>query len=141
MTEDRNAAPKVKNPHGFSIEWLRIEPGNTVGPFRTPRKQVMIVREGALEIELDDGAARSTAVAKPWDTFACPADVWRTLRSVGDEPMLAAVVTSGDGRALLEWDPAIVRAAWEAGVGIDPNNYLAPASFLPDFCAPEAKAA
>lgn len=141
MTEDRNAAPKVTNPHGFSIEWLRIEPGNAVGPFRTGPKQVFIVRDGALEITLDDNGRRSSATAKPWDTFACPSDVWRTLRSVGTEPVLAAVVSAGDERALLEWDPAIVRAAWAAGIGLDPNNYLAPAAFLPSFSAPRAEAA
>ena len=46
MTQDRNAAPKVTNAHGFSVEWLRIQPGNVVGPFRIPVKQVMILQSG-----------------------------------------------------------------------------------------------
>lgn len=140
MTEDRDAAPKVTNPHGFSVEWLRIPPGNAVGPFRTAPKQVYILREGQVEFTLGRGADQSRAVADPWDTFACPDRVWRTLRSVGDEPAVMAVITAGDGRALLEWDAGIVEQAWHAGFGLDPNGYVAPAALLPLFCAPDARA-
>src|SRR3546814_9244837 len=34
MSEDRNADAKIRNPHGFSLEYMRIEPGQQVGPFR-----------------------------------------------------------------------------------------------------------
>ena len=132
MTQDRHAAPKVTNPHGFSIEWLRIPPGNQVGPFRTGPKQVLILQEGRLEIMLGDG---SVATLEPWGLFAMPGGVWRTLRSVGDVPALMTVTTAGDARALIEWDPAIVAAALTAGTGVDPNDYLCPADLLPVFAA------
>ena len=132
MTQDREAAPKVVNPHGFSIEWLRIEPGNQVGPFRIGPKQVLILHEGRVEITLGDGSA---AVLEPWGLFAVPDNAWRTLRSVGDVPAVMAVTTAGDARALIEWDPAIVTAALAAGTGVDPNDYLAPAHLLPVLAA------
>ena len=31
ITEDRAHAAPIGNPHGFSIEWLRLQPGNRVG--------------------------------------------------------------------------------------------------------------
>ena len=131
MTQDRDAAPKVTNPHGFCVEWMRIEPGNSVGPFRLAPKQVLIVQQGAIEITLGQGADQSSATVRPWDLFAMPADVWRTIRSVGDEPAVLTVTTAGDGRALIEWDEAIVDAALDQSVGVDPNGYLAAAKYLP----------
>lgn len=138
MTQDRDARPKVTNPHGFSIEWLRIEPGNTVGPFRIDPKQVLILQRGRLKIELEADGERSSVEAGPWDTFATPAGVWRSFTALGDEPAVMTVTTAGDARAHPEWTPEIRRAAWEAGYGLDPNGYLAPAAFLPSFSAPDA---
>lgn len=140
MTQDRDAAPKVTNPHGFSVEWLRIEPGNTVGPFRLAQKQVLILQTGRLGIELVADGIASDVTAEPWDTFAAPGGTWRTMRSIGDEPAVMTVVTAGDGRAIPEWSDEIVRAAWDAGYGIDPNDYIGPARFLPSFSAPGASA-
>ena len=33
MSEEREQAPKITNPHGFSMEWPRIQAGEQVGPF------------------------------------------------------------------------------------------------------------
>lgn len=128
MTQDRTARPKVTDPHGFSVEWLRIDPGQSVGPFRISPKQVLIVERGAVRIGLEDG---SSVVAGPWDVFSVPAGLWRTLDCVGDEPAVMTVTTAGDGRAMVEWPQETMRAAEEAGFGIDPNGYIAPAMLLP----------
>ena len=130
MTEDREAQPKVFNPHGFSVEWLRIEAGASVGPFRIEPKQVLIVQEGAVEVALGlDGDDR--VVADAWDVFSTPGGEWRTLRAVGDGPVTIALVTSGDARAVIEWGEGVEQAAAQAGWGLDPNGYLAPAALLP----------
>lgn len=128
MTQDRDATPRVTNPHGFSLEWLRIEPGATVGPFRIEPKQVLVIQEGAVEVTLGDD---DSVTVQPWDVFATPGGVWRTLRNASDVAALAAVVTSGDERPRIEWALAIVEEASAAGVGVDPNGYLAPAAYLP----------
>lgn len=132
ITEDRDAAPKVTNPHGFCVEWLRIEAGQSIGPFRVTPKQVLIVKDGEVEITLEDG---SSVIAGPWDVFSAPGGTWRTLRMIGDEPVVMTVTTAGDGRALIEWPAEIVTAAREAGFGLDPNGYIAPAHCLPLMAA------
>jgi quercetin dioxygenase-like cupin family protein len=132
MSEDRMARPKTVNPHGFSIEWLRIEAGSCVGPFRTNPKQVLIVQFGAVEITLGDG---SQVTARPWDIFSVPEGEWRSLRSIGAEDALMIVMTAGDARALIEWSPATVAEARAADFGIDPNGYIAPAHSLPHDAA------
>ena len=132
MSEDRNADAKIRNPHGFSLEYMRIQPGQQVGPFRISPKQVLIVREGLLEIVLGPEGSGNTARAEPWSTYSVPSDCWRTYRSVGDVAVLMSVTTAGDGRAIIEWDAALVVQARAANLGRDPNGYLAPASLLPE---------
>ncbi len=128
MTEDRDAAPRVVNPHGFSVEWLRIGAGQSVGPFRIAPKQVLIVERGSVEITLENG---SSAVAGPWDVFSTPAGVWRTLHASGEEAVTMVLVTAGDARAMVEWDEATVQAARARGLARDPNGYVAPVAQLP----------
>ncbi len=67
----------------------------------------------------------------PADMLSVPRDAWRTLRNVGDARGDLLVVNSGDGRVRLEWDEEVVKAAADAGVGIDHNGYVAPYALLP----------
>ncbi len=46
ISQDRDQAPKITNPHGFSIEWLKLPPGQSVSRFRIGEKQVLIVLRG-----------------------------------------------------------------------------------------------
>lgn len=131
LSEDRNANAKIMNAHGFSVDWLRIDPGQQVGPFRIDAKQVLIVRQGALEVELGLGADSSRAVAEPWATFSAPGGCWRTLRSTGDVPLIVSLTTSGDSRPVIEWPAEIIAAARDAGTARDANGYLAPLALLP----------
>ncbi|MFC4295964.1 hypothetical protein ACFO0A_12955 [Novosphingobium tardum] len=131
MTEDRNAVAPISDPHGFMLEYVRLPAGNIIGTYRIAPKQVLIVRQGKLEIQLGDGADATSAVAEPWSTFSVPANTWRTFRSVGDEEALFTLTTAGDARPDIEWSPDIVAAAMAAGVGLDPNGYIAPAHLLP----------
>ncbi|MGC4252111.1 MAG: hypothetical protein QM605_11820 [Sphingobium sp.] len=131
MTEDRNAVPPISDPHGFMLEYVRIPAGEQVGAYRVAPKQVLIVREGKLEIELGEGDTATRAVAEPWSTFSVPANAWRSFRSVGETEALFTLTTAGDARPTIEWAPEIVEAAKAAGVGRDPNGYLAPVHLLP----------
>ena len=131
LSEDRNANAKIMNAHGFSVDWLRIDPGQHVGPFKIEAKQVLIVRQGTLEVELGIGADSSRAVAEPWATFSAPGGFWRTLHSTGDEPLIVSLTTSGDARPVIEWSAEIISAARAAGIARDANGYLAPLALLP----------
>lgn len=131
LGEDRNAVAPIMNSHGFSLSWLRMEPDNQVGPFRIAEKQVLIVKDGAVEVTLGRGIGASRVIAEPWSTFSVPGGEWRTLRSVGDRRALMTVTTQGDGRPRIEWDEGIVRNAADAGIARDPNGYVAPLTLLP----------
>ena len=131
MTEDRRSLPKITNPHGFCVEWLRIEANQVVGPFRIEPKQVLIVYEGTIDITLEPATGAEPVTARIADIFSVPERAWRSLRAVGDGPAIIAVITAGDGRVHIEWDQAIVVAANAAGAGIDPDGYVAPVALLP----------
>ena len=41
MSEYRDHTPKIYNPHGFSVEWLKIPTGNSVKLHRINENQVV----------------------------------------------------------------------------------------------------
>ncbi len=132
MTEDLEHAPAVTNPHGFSMEWLRIAPGQGVGAFRLAEKQVLLIFSGAVDIALDDGPP---VRASAQDVFSVPADAWRRITSVGDVPAEIAVLTAGDHKKRPVWSENVLRRAADAGFGLDHAGYVAPLRLLP----PEAR--
>ncbi len=128
MSQDLEQAPPIGNPHGFSVEWLRIDPGQKVGSFKLREKQVLMVFAGAIDITLDDGAP-TRVVAQ--EVFSVPEDAWRSIISVGDGPTEIVVVTAGDQKKHPEWHPDIIAAAARAGFALDHSGYVAPLQLLP----------
>lgn len=129
ITEDRAHAAPIGNPHGFSVEWLRLQPGNRVGRHRLAEKQVLIVFQGALEILLNDDDL--PVPVGTGECFSAPPGVWRSLLAAGDGPMEAALITSGDARKRIAWAPEIVAAALAAGTVLDHDGHVAPLGLLP----------
>ncbi len=129
ITEDRAHAAPIGNPHGFSVEWLRLQPGNRVGRHRLAEKQVLIVFQGALEVLLNDDDL--PVQVGTGECFSAPPGVWRSLVSAGDGPMEAALITSGDARKRIVWAPEIAAAALAAGAVLDHDGHVAPLGLLP----------
>ena len=129
ISEDRAHAAPIGNPHGFSIEWLRLQPGNRVGRFRLDAKQVLIVFAGSLRVELNEGDV-DIEIANG-ECFSAPAGVWRSLVAAGDGPVEVALITSGDGRKRVSWAPEVVREAMALGVGLDHDGHVAPLGLMP----------
>jgi quercetin dioxygenase-like cupin family protein len=141
-SEARGHRAPVDNPHSFSLEWLKLPPGGGVSRHCLREKQVLIVYQGALQVTVENPPASRAAAgpqaiavtpqgsAQGWDTFATPANCWRSLRNTGSGDMLALVMTSGDGRKRIEWADTVVQAAASRGVAIDPDGYLGPAHFI-----------
>ncbi len=128
MSEDLEQAAKIANPHGFSMEWLRIPPGQRVGGFKLAEKQVLLVFSGTIAVMLDGG---DPVRAEAREVFSVPADAWRTIASVGEAPAEIAVVTAGDHKKHPVWSDEITRAAAQAGYGLDHAGYVAALRLLP----------
>jgi quercetin dioxygenase-like cupin family protein len=131
MSEDREQLAPVMNSHGFSIEWLRLPPGGRLSRHRLASKQVMICYQGTVRLEIGDKgesfALQGTDEA--WDSYALPADTWRSLHNTGIGPAEVLLMTPGDARKHIEWAPDVVQAAAAAGLAIDANGYVAPKRF------------
>lgn len=134
ISQDRNTLAPVTNAHGLSIEWLRIPPGGQVSRHRLREKQVLITKAGTLElgVETTDGerSYRLQGEAAAWDSFAVPAEAWRTLRNPGSTEARALVLTAGDQRKRIEWDAVVVESAARQDLAIDANGYVAPKRFV-----------
>ncbi len=131
MTEDRSHAAPIANPHGFSIEWLRLQPGNQVGRHRLAEKQVAIVFSGAATFTLNEPGAEIAVEVATGECFSPPPDAWRSIAASGSEPVEMALIIGGDQRKRATWAPEIAAAATAAGFGIDHNGYIAKLSLLP----------
>ena len=131
MTEDRDHEIPITNPHGLSVEFLRIEPGNTVGPFRLAEKQVLIGFKGSFAVAVNDPGQEVTTRVDAQDFFSVPANAWRSITAVGDIPAEIAVMLPGDARKHVTWSPELVRQAAEAGYAMDHNRYVALKRLLP----------
>jgi quercetin dioxygenase-like cupin family protein len=132
ITEDRFQVPRLSDPHGLTLAWLRCAPGTGVGRHRTSESEVIIVKEGRLRVAVNDADHEIAVELGPFDTLSVPPGAWREFRSAADTTALAAVITSGESRVYLEWDPEVTQAARAAGYALDPNGYVAPADMLND---------
>ena len=131
MSEDRAHAAPINNPHGFSIEWLRIQPGNRIGRHRLAEKQAAIVFNGALDVTLNAPGEEVTRHVATGELLSLPVDAWRSLAAAGEAAVEVALITASDARKRITWAVEIVQAATEMGVGLDHDGHVAPLGLLP----------
>ena len=131
MTEDRAHAAPVGNPHGFSIEWLRVPAGNQVGRHSLAEKQVLIVFSGALTVTLNEPGAETSLHVATGECFSAPPGAWRSLAAAGNAPVEVALITAGDARKRATWAPEVIRAAMQAGTVLDHDGHVAPLALMP----------
>ena len=129
VTEDRDQEPRIHNPHGFTLAWLKADSGRGVGLHRHQESQVLIVKDGRWRVTLNEAAKVSVELG-PYDTVSIPPGAWRCFESIGDETGQLVMITGGDGRTTLEWSSEVVSQALAAGVVHDADGYLAPAHLV-----------
>lgn len=132
ITQNRDHDAPVTNPHTFSLEWLRMEPGQSVSPFTLEEKMVLIMRKGSMRLSLND-CGTITVDLQPWETYSIPAGVVRALAPLGEDATEALIVISGDHRKKPIFSDNILAAARGAGTALDASGFFAPVSLLPDY--------
>ena len=142
MTEDRNHLAPIANAHGFSIEWLKIPPGGSVSLHQLVVRQVLTCYQGSAVISLSNAAVAQAMLAQnatkiivnstpsTWDSYAMPADVWRSIENKGDVDAVLLLMTPGDGRKHITWPADVVAAAAATGLAMDANGYIALKKFV-----------
>lgn len=132
ITQNREHAVPITNPHGFSAEWLRLPVGGTVGPFTLSDKMVLMGHEGAMRIDYVDGGGAAVEV-HAWDTYSVPAGRQVQITALGNAPLEALLVVSGDHRKRPVFAADVVAEALEHGLGLDAGGFVAKASLLPVY--------
>lgn len=130
MSEDRLQRPPVWTPHGFSIEWLTVAAGSSVGLHRLAADQVLLLSEGDWEISFNRGPDSESTRPTSGSVVSVPADAWRDFANVGRTDATALIVCGGDNRSLIEWDAEILAVAHAAGWARDAGGYVAPLGLL-----------
>ena len=130
MSEERAHAAPISNPHGFSIEWLRLPPGSSTGRHVLAEKQVAITIRGAVRITLNEPADAVAVEVAEGECFSTPGDVWRDIEA-GEEELELALITAGDQRKRVRWAPDILARAADAGWVLDHDGHVAPLDLLP----------
>lgn len=132
ITQNRYHQAPISNPHGFSAEWLRIEPGQKVSPFVLDEKMVLIVRKGTATLRLNDAQDIDVSLSSR-DTYSIPAGTLRSIIVDGDETMEALVIVSGDHRKRPRFVEDVLQAAEKNNQALDAGGYVAEASLLPSY--------
>ncbi len=132
MSEDRNQQAPVMNAHGFSVEWMKLPAGGSVSRHRLKEKQVLIVYQGELLISVEGSATSIAAkgLSTGWDSFAMPADCWRSYQNKGHQDAIVLMITAGDTRKRITWADEVAVAAGKLGHAMDANGFVGPKYFI-----------
>ena len=132
MSEDRNQQAPVVNSHGFSIEWLKLPPGGSLSRHQLFEKQALVVYQGELTIHVEGATVSIVAKGQPcgWDSFAMPANCWRSYSNPSAQDVVVLLVTAGDARKRVTWADEVVQAAGQLGYAIDANGFVGPKYFI-----------
>ncbi len=128
MTEDRRHRPPIQTPHGFTVEWLRVEPGASTGVHRIDDPQALLLTQGSWRLDLNSGDDVVQREVAEGAVVSVPVGVWRNFVNTGSSTAECLVVCGGDHRSTIHWDSEIVLAASSCGRGRDASGYLAPES-------------
>ncbi|WP_415919554.1 hypothetical protein [Tateyamaria sp. SN6-1] len=132
MTQNRDHKARVTNPHGFSMEWLRLHPGQRVSAFVLDEKMVLIPRGSGVQVRLnDDGDAALDLGA--WDTASIPGGVVRTLENMSRDTVELLVIISGDHQKRPRFRSHVVADAFAGGHALDAQGYVADAHLIPGY--------
>jgi hypothetical protein len=132
ISQNRDHNPRITNPHTFSMEWLKMQAGQTVSPFVLDEKMVLIIRYGSVRLYLNEGSDVSVDL-NAWETYSIPAGVVRRFQCLGDDAVEVLIVVSGDHRKWPRFRPEVLDAAWKDGKALDAGGFVAKASLLPNY--------
>jgi quercetin dioxygenase-like cupin family protein len=130
ISQDRHSTPPIVNPHGFSVEWLRLAAAHQVGRHLCESVQVLMVFKGTLEVTYNQQGEEVTIVATERSVVSVPAGCWRSYRAL-DADMEATLTTQRDQRKRLYWDETLLEDVRKLNRCLDPDGYVTKANILP----------
>jgi len=140
LSQHRDHRPAVTDPQGFSIEWLRVPPGQRSAPFTLGETAVLVHASGPLAVEfgVDGERGRVTplrAELGPWDTLSLPAGSTLAFVNTGSAVAEALLIVAGNGPHPPRFDTGVVAAAAALDWALDAGGHIARKSLLPPSMA------
>lgn len=132
ITQNRDHSAKIGNPHGFSMEWLQLQPGQQVSPFVLAEKMVVIPRKSGVRIVMNDDGKVSIDL-EAWETFSVPANVVRGFENASDTAVELLVIVAGDHQKRPKFRNHVIEAAYAEGYALDAQGYVAAAHLIPNY--------
>lgn len=132
ISQNREHQAPIQTPHGFSIEWLRMQPGQVLSAHTLNEKAVLIMRSGSIRLHLNDKCNVTIDLA-PWETYSIPAGIVRSIETLGGEVAEALLVVSGDHRKIPLFADDVLRSAFANNRALDAGGYVAFASLIPNY--------
>lgn len=131
LSQHRDQRPAVAEPLGFSLDWLRVPPGQRSAPFLLEHTAVLIHEAGPLRVVFDGQPGPLHVDLGAWDTLSVPAGTRLQFVNLGDVAASALLVVQGDARKVPRFDDQLVAQAASHDAALDAGGHLARLSLLP----------
>ena len=131
LSQHRDHRPAVTDPQGFSVEWLRVPPGQRSAALTLQQPAVLVHAAGPLSVAFNDMVDRLDAALGPWDSLSLPAGSRFSFINTGSADALALLVVRGDGPKCPQFDTAVHTQAAALDRTLDAGGHLARKSLLP----------
>lgn len=129
FNQHRRPNSAITYPHGFSVNWLSLDEGASLGLHRLSVPAVVLSMSAHIEVQL--GAGESTHMeVPPGSVVSLPAGEWRDIRNLGSQPAEVVLAVHGDGRSSAQWSPEVEELARRAGFRLDAGGCIAPLALV-----------
>ena len=133
VVEDPRMAPPITADHGFTVAYIRCQPGTGAALHSHETPEVFIPLNGNLVVTWGENGEEETLLA-PWDTISVPEGVMRGFRNPNDhEVVILALVGMADGGGPVTWHPEVLERAKETGLAVEGGKLVR----LDNFAMPE----
>jgi mannose-6-phosphate isomerase-like protein (cupin superfamily) len=131
LSQHRDHRPAVTDPQGFSVEWLRVPPGQRSAAITLQQPAVLVHAAGPLSVAFNATVDRLDAALGPWDSLSLPAGSRFSFINTGAADALALLVVQGDGPKRPQFDATVHSLAAALDRTLDAGGHLARKSLLP----------
>jgi len=133
LSQHRDHRPAVTDPQGFSIEWLRVPPGQRSAPFVLDTSAVLVHASGPLAVAFNGADDNNGLRAElgPWDTLSMPGGSTRCFINTGSDVAEALLIVDGNAPKLPRFEPGVTSAAAAHDWALDAGGHIARKSLLP----------
>jgi mannose-6-phosphate isomerase-like protein (cupin superfamily) len=123
--EDPAARPVIGGNHGFSVGYIRCQPGKGAALHSHETLEVFIPMNGKMTVTYGQ-KGEHVVTLEEWDTISIPVGVMRGFSNPNSYPLvIMGLVQDGrDGPERVSWHQDVVNEAATAGVRLDGHGNL-----------------